>query len=340
MYERGGKQMDRWAHTRGVKILGLSHGLASNVGSLIHNPIYFDPGEIYSQVTNWERIEDVDHSPDMNSNLYIFDAQDQQFEIRSDGDDLLVHGDISSLEDQVGDRRRTLLGNIGLWFRHALTTQERNGIFSLHASAIYKPVENELFIVVGKAGAGKTVFLLEAISRGYQVFSSEMTYFSYFSEGIRFHRGALFDNIRAGTLIHDFPGAADQLGIEVPLVDEPWEYKLSIDLRPLTTALSEITNPTLSFVFPRIEKGIQRAIVRGISTPKEVATLLFASASEKISSTFLMYDSIPSVSLDTSELAANRWGAILKLVEGGKWEIKQAVSTLAGPNNCMESIDQ
>ncbi|MEE9508193.1 MAG: hypothetical protein V3V44_02800 [Anaerolineales bacterium] len=332
--------MDRWAYTRGLKILGLTHSLSSNVGTLIHNPIYFEPGEIYSQVTNWERIEDVDDTPEMNSHLRIFDSPDQPFELRSDGEELIVQGDISSLEGRVHDRRRTLLGNIGLWYRHALVTQERHGIFSLHAAAIYKPDKNELFIVVGKAGSGKTVFLLEAISRGYQVFSTEMTYFSFLSEGIKFHRGALFDNIRAGTLIHDFPGAIDQLGIEVPQVDEPWEYKLSVDMRPVKTAQSEITNPILSFVFPRIEKGIAQAFVKDISDPRKVAKLLFASASEKIGSTFLMYESIPTVGLDTAELAAKRWEAMLELVEGGVWEIRQAVATLAGQNNCMESIEQ
>ncbi len=331
--------MDRWAHTRRLKILGMTHGLYSNVETLIHNPIYFETGEIYSQVTNWERIEDVDDTPEMNSHLRIFDAPDQPYELRSDGEELIVQGDISSLEGRVHDRRKTLLGNIGLWYRHALATQERHGIFSLHAAAIFKPDNNELFIVVGKAGSGKTVFLLEAISRGYQVFSTEMTYFSFLSEGIMFYRGALYDNIRAGTLIHDFPGVIDQLGIEVPSVDEPWDFKLSVDMRPLKTTQSEITNPTLSFVFPRIEKGIDQALVRDISNPRKVAKLLFASGSEKIGSTFLMYDSIPTVSLETAELAAKRWEAMLELVEGGNWEIRQAVATLAGQNNCMESIE-
>ena len=74
--------------------------------------------------------------------------------------------------------------------------------------------------------------------------------------------------------------------------------------------------------------------------PRKVAKLLFDSSSEKIGSTFLMYESIPTVGLDTAELAAKRWEAMLELVEGGVWEIRQAVATLAGQNNCMEKIDQ
>jgi hypothetical protein len=66
---------------------------------------------------------------------------------------------------------------MGLFFRYALTVQERHGIYALHASAIYKPHDDELLVIVGKAGAGKTVYLLEALARGYQIFSTEMTYF-------------------------------------------------------------------------------------------------------------------------------------------------------------------
>jgi len=329
-----------WAHKKGIKILGVSHGFASNVEALIHNPIYFEPGEIYSQITNWEEIEKTKYGPEMDSHIFILDAPDLPFEIRSEGKELFVQGNITQFENETKDRRRALLGNIGLWYRHALTTQERQGIFSLHAVAIYKLVENELLVVAGKAGSGKTVFLLEAISRGYQVFSTEMTYFRISTEGVRFFRGALYDNIRIGSFLYDFPEVVNYLNLDLPQVENPWDHKISVDMRQLTTAQSELSNPKLSFVFPRIETGIERPIVRDISDPKEVARLLFASASEKIGSTFLTYDSIPSRGLDTPDLAAKRWQALVELVAGEKWDIKQAKSTLAGPNNCMEEIDQ
>jgi hypothetical protein len=47
-----------WQYKRGIKILGLSRGLAYKVETLIFNPIYFVPGEIYSQLANWEEIEE------------------------------------------------------------------------------------------------------------------------------------------------------------------------------------------------------------------------------------------------------------------------------------------
>ena len=166
-----------WAHKKGVRILGVEHGLMSNVETLIHNPVYFVPGEIYSQITNWEKIEEIECGLEMDSYCFIHDAPGLAFDIQVQRNELFVQGDISTVEKKTKDRRWTLLGNVGLWYRLTLMAQERQGIFSLHAAAIYNHDANELLVIVGKAGSGKTVFLLEAISRGYQVFSTEMTYF-------------------------------------------------------------------------------------------------------------------------------------------------------------------
>jgi hypothetical protein len=329
-----------WEYKRGITILGISHGFASNVRAPIHNPIYFEPGEIFSQITNWEGIEEIEYTHEMGSHCLILDDSDEPFEVRREDNHLFVQGNITQLEREVKDRRWTLLGNVGLWVRHALAIQEQNGIFSLHAAAIYKPDENELFIVVGKAGSGKTVFLLEAISRGYQIFSTEMTYWGVFPGGIRFYRGAQFDNILAGTLLYDFPTVADRLEIDHPQVDDPWDHKISVDMRRLSTAKAEIDNPKLTFVFPKIEKGIKEAMVSEITDQNELARRLFLSASEKISGTFRLYDEYPVQGIDTAELAADRREAILELVAADRWEIKGAKSTLAGPDNCMEGIDQ
>lgn len=328
-----------WEYKKAIKILGISHGFTSNIAVPIHNPSYFKSGDVYSQITNWEVIEETRYSSELDSYCFLLDAPDQPFEIRIEGNELFVQGNIAQLEKEAKDHRWSLLGNVGLWTRHALATQERQGIFSLHAAAIYRPTENELIIVVGKAGVGKTVFLLEAISQGQQVFSTEMTYFHLTSDGIKFYRGALSDNIRAGTLIYDFPDAVLQMGIEPPVVENPWDHKVSIDLRPFSAPQSELDNPTLFFVFPKIDRDIEQADVRDISDRSALTNLLFMSAAEKISGTFLLYGSIPTVSFDTSELAAKRWDAVAELVAGAKWDIKGAKSTRISPGNFMEGID-
>jgi hypothetical protein len=329
----------QWPERRGFRILGLTYGLGSNNEALIHNPVHFERGEIYTQITNWEKLEYIDYAPGMDSYGHFLDDPDLPFKIAFDETEIYVQGDLSRLESVGKDKRWALLGNIGVWFRYALTTQERHGIYSLHASSIYKPQTDELLIIVGKAGAGKTVFLLESLIRGYQIFSTELTFFRLGADGVTFYRGALMDNIRVGSFVYDFPEAADRLGIRVPEVEKPWDHKISVSMHAATTAQIELLNPKLSFIFPRIEKGYEHALVQDITSPRTLTRLLFESASEKIGSTFLMYEEFPAVGVDTPVLAQARWETVSTLVAAPQWQIKQARTTLAGPHSCMEIID-
>ena len=333
-------QPTRWPHTRGLHILGISYGLGSNTKDLIFNPEYFEPGEIHSQITNWCEIQHIPYGPGMDAYCHFLDDPRLPLEIEISEQELLVLGDLSRLEREGRDRRWSLLGNLGLFFRYALTVQERRGIFGLHAAAIYKPLDDELLIVVGKAGAGKTVYLLQALARGYQVFSTEMTYFRFEPQGVVFHRGALVDNIRVGSFIYDFPEAAQRLRLELPEVENPWEAKISVSLDDVTTERAELINPTLSFVFPRIEAGRETASVHEVDDPRTLTRLLFESASEKIGATALLYEELPVAGLDSPALAHRRWEAVAQLVAAPNWEIKQARTVLAGPKSCMEGIDR
>jgi len=328
-----------WSDTRGLRILGITYGLASNNRDLVFNPEFFEPGEIQSQITNWCEIDHIPYGPDLDAYCHLLDDPSLAFEIEVGERELSVQGDLSRLDREGRDRRWSLLGNIGLFFRYALTVQERRGIYGFHAAAIYKPHANELLVIVGKAGAGKTVFLLEALARGYQIFSTEMTFFRLVPEGVVFYRGALVDNIRVGSFVYDFPEAAERLELELPQVADPWEVKVSVDLHRATTERAELVNPGLSFIFPRIETGLERAIVRDVASPRTLRRLLFDSASEKIGSTILLYEELPVAGLDSPALAQKRWETISQLVVAPQWEVKQAKSTLAGPKSCMEGIE-
>jgi hypothetical protein len=330
---------DRWDHTRGLRILGLTYGLASNNRDLVLAPEFFEPGEIQSQITNWSGIEHIPYTPGLDATAHFLDDPGSAFEVRAGERELFVQGDLSRLDRQGRDRRWSLLGNVGLFLRYALTVQERHGIYSFHASAIYKPQEDELLVIVGKAGAGKTVYLLEALARGYQIFSTEMTYFRLTPEGVVLYRGALMDNIRVGNFVYDFPEAAQRLGLELPQVKDPWAAKISVDLHGATTEQAELVNPKLSFIFPRIEAGREHAIVNDVGRPRALTRLLFDSASEKIGATVLLYEELPVTGLDRPELAQARWEAVSRLVTAPHWEIKQARTVLAGPKSSMEGID-
>lgn len=331
--------MTEWQATRGLEILGLSYGLGTNNPDLIFAPEFFEPGEIQSQITNWSDIQFIDYGPDMDAYAHFRDDPALPLEARWDARELGVQGDLSRLDREGKDRRWSLLGNIGLFFRYALTIQERHGIYSFHASSIYRPDNDELLIIVGKAGAGKTVYLLEALARGYQIFSTEMTFFRLTAEGVIFYRGALLDNIRVGNFKFDFPEAAERLGLTLPETDDPWGKKISVDLSSVSTASKTLINPTLSFVFPRIEKGYDHSIVSTIENPRTLKHALFDSLSEKIGTTTLLYEAFPVTGLDTPALAQARWEAVNRLVAAPRWRIKQAKNILAGPKSSMEGID-
>ena len=328
-----------WSESRGLRILGITYGLGSNNRGLIFNPEFFEPGEIQSQITNWCEIEHIPYGPDLDAYCHFLDDSSLPSEIQVGDRELFVQGDLSRLDREGCDRRWSLLGNMGLFFRYALTVQERHGIHALHASAIYKPHENELLVIVGKAGAGKTVYLLEALARGYQIFSTEMTYFRLAPEGVVFFQGALMDNIRVGNFVYDFPEAAERLELELPHVENPWEAKISVSMAGVTTEQAVLLNPKLSFVFPRIEAGREHAIVHDVARPRTLTRLLFESASEKIGSTTLLYEELPLAGLDSPALAQARWEAVAQLVAAPQWEIEQARATLAGPKSSMEGID-
>ena len=329
----------RWPESRGLRILGITYGLGSNNRQLIFNPEFFEPGEIQSQITNWCQIEYIPYGLELDAYCHFLDDPSLPFEIRAGEQELFAQGDLSRLDREGRDRRWSLLGNMGLFFRYALAVQERHGIYSFHAAAIYKPQEDQLLVIVGKAGAGKTVYLLETLVRGYQIFSTEMTYFRLVPEGVLFYRGALMDNIRVGSFVYDFPEAAERLGLGLPEVENPWEAKISVPMHSATTQQAELLNPRLSFIFPRIEAGRGHAIVHDVAHPRTLARLLFDSASEKIGGTTLLYEELPVAGLDSPVLAQARWEAIWQLVTAPRWEIDQAKTILAGPKSSMEGVD-
>ncbi|MGQ9584542.1 MAG: hypothetical protein ACUVXG_03990 [Anaerolineae bacterium] len=325
--------------TRGLHILGLRYGLASNNANLILNPEFYEPGEIQSQITNYCDFDFIPYTGEMDAYLTFVDVPGRHPEVLVRERDVVALGDWGRLDTEKHDRRYTLMGNMGLFFRFCLATQERHGIYSLHASAVYRPDRDELMVIVGKSGAGKTVYLLEGILRGWQIFSTEMTYFRLTPGGVVFYRGALLDNIRVGNFVYDYPQAAEILGLKLPDVEDPWEAKISVPMGRVTTESAELWNPRLTFLFPRIESGREGAVVTEVKRPLGLIKALFDSAAEKIGGTFLLYEEVPVPGLDTPELVNARLEAMRKLVEAPKWQIVQAKNILAGSKSCMEGID-
>jgi hypothetical protein len=325
---------------RAVSVVEATFGLVSNNAVLASNPEFFtEAKEIQSLLTDVYAVPEVDFTPNLDAYLFLLDVPNVPFAFRADEREVWLAGDLSRLDRKNTDRRYSVFGNLGVFFKYALATLERcHGIHSFHASALFRPVENDLLIVVGPPGAGKTVYLLEGINRGYRVFSTEMVHFRLDDNGCTFYKGALWDNIRAGNLFYSFPVVAERLKIIAPQVPDMWRTKVAVNLQPLSVAEDKLVNPTITIVAPRIEEGRATAIVDEITAPEKLLKLLFDNATEKIAGTTLLYGEHPIDGFDTPELMRARYQTLGRFVRGGMPRIARAVTILAGSANCMETL--
>jgi hypothetical protein len=139
-----------------------------------------------------------------------------------------------------------------------------------------------------------------------------------------------------GTLLHDFPGVIERLGLELPPSADPWGSKVALDLGHVQTAGDVLVSPSLRIVHPKVESGRARAVVTRLDRREKLVKLLFDNATEKHGGTVLLYDRLPLPSLDTPELMIRRLQAMHDLV--GRAHIKSARSTLCGARNCLEGL--
>ena len=329
-------------HRRAIRIVRARLGLVSNNRDLLTRPEYFTDRVPQSLLTDYHRVDDVAWSGDaagVDAEIRILDTPGLTPAIHLGPDRVLAAGDWTRCEAQASDRRYSLFGNLGFLFRYTIFALERyHDTWSFHASAMVDD-KGDLWLIPGGAGAGKTVFLLEGLARGWTIFSTEMTHLRLTDGGYEFYKGALFDNARLGTLLYDFPAVIDRLGLSLPPAPtpaDPWGSKIALDLGHVQTPADVLLSPSLRIVSPKVESGRDRAIVSRLDRREKVVKLLFDNATEKHGGTVLLYDCLPVPSLDTPELMARRLAAMRGLVE--RATIKSAVTTLCGARNCMEGL--
>jgi hypothetical protein len=326
-------------HRRAIQIVRARLGLVSNDRELITRSEYFADRVPQSLLTDYHRVDDIPwdgQASAVDAELRILDAPGLAPEITCGPARVLAVGDWTAAEAAASDRRYTLFGNLGFLFRYTIYALERyHDTWSFHASAMVDD-KGDLWLIPGGAGAGKTVFLLEGLARGWTIFSTEMTHLRLTDRGYELYKGSLFDNIRLGTLLYDFPAVIERLGLTIPVSKDPWGTKIALDLGHVQTPADTLVNPSLRIVSPKVESGRDRAVVARLDRREKLAKVLFDNATEKHGGTVLLYDRLPLPSLDTPELMRRRLAAMHGLLD--RATIKRAVSTLCGARNCMEGL--
>ena len=325
-----------WPFKRGVRICGATIGLASNNGSLITDPQYFESMILQSLLTDVWRIESVAYEGGMDGEFWVHDVPGSLLSCceENEGHRLVLEGDFSGAERSCSDNRYSLFGNLGLFFRYLLVVLERRGVFSFHASGIYRESDNHLVMFIGPAGCGKTVFVLSAVEEGWKVLTVEMAHCEFQGSDLAVHKGALYDNVRVGSLTVDFPGAIEPLRIEIPDTQDIWSHKFAVDLSPVAVESECLVNPKISVIFPKVEMGRGDPEILELPKGRGLRRKLFDNLTEKIASTLLLYDELPVQGFDSPKPGEARLGFVDKFMD----RIVGARSVLTGPKNCMKGI--
>lgn len=329
-------------YTRAIKVIEGRFGLVSNNPELVTSEEFLsaevqraDP-KIWSLLTALPAPEPIPFDAEqLDAYFYLLDQPGVEPDVIRSGNKVFMLGDFSRLERSQPDRRWNLFGNVGPFYAYAMTALERyRNIHSFHASALYNPEKRLLLIVLGSSGSGKTVLQLEALlHRGYQVFTTEMTHFRIDGEKCTFFKGSVYDNIRVGNLVYDFPEAIGRFGVKIPEVKDVWETYLAVNFERWSTQETVLENPSVVLLFPKIESSRKDLILDPQPGRTGIIKAMFENATEKICKSIPMYGGYPAVaSFDAQSLAAQRLADVHKLYDLPI--VKARIKMLGSPKDC------
>jgi hypothetical protein len=324
---------EKVVYKAGIKILKARIGIESNREELLfHFPL---KTEVKSLLTDFKDVESIPYSADLDGYISIEESrEDPSFEFS--GEKAIFRGPYIKLSREASDLRFSLWGNQGFLYRYALyLLEKKHRIYNFHACALYQEEKDQMFVVIGGTGSGKTVYLLSGLAKGLKLFSTETVHFRIKRDAVSWFMGSLVDNVRLGTLMHNFPQFLPK--IETQEAGEEWQKKIALDLSAHKTDFEELKTPrSVVILFPRIEERRKGFLMNLIEDRKKAAKALFDNISQKIAENVILYDKIPILGFDEKQMAIARLKYASKLVHHKT--ITKIASVLSNPNDCWGDL--
>ncbi len=320
-------------YTKGIKILEATIGIESNKEELL--PRFPMKQEVKSLLTDFRDVVEIPYSNSADGYISIEDLEEKpSYEYR--GEKARFRGPFLRLTQEASDLRFSLWGNQGFLYRFTLyLLEKKHNIYNFHACALYHEEKSELYVVIGGAGSGKTVYLLSGLEKGLKLFSTETVHFCIADDELTWFMGSLFDNVRWGTLIHDFPQFIPDM--ETPEEGKEWQKKIALDLSSYKSNSEKIINPkSVIILFPRIEEGRKGFLLYPIKDKRRAAKALFDNISLKLTETVVLYDKILFLGLEEKEMAWARHESVKQLVHHKT--LTQIATVLSNPIECWGDI--
>lgn len=316
-----------------LKILKTSVGVEVNREQLL--PSFPFGIEVKSLLTDFHRVDQIPYSEDHDGYIRIQDSQAAANYKRLETG-FIFEGPFETLTQTASDLRFSFWGNQGFLYRYVLYLLEKyHKIYNLHACALFDQDKHALYLIIGGAGSGKTVYLLSGLEKGLRLFSTETVHFSITNNEIEWFKGSLVDNVRFGTLVHDFPQFLPDLKIPPP--EELWQKKIALDLSSYATDFDTIKKTkAVHILFPHIEEGRKGYILNKVTDVNKSSKLAFDNISQKIVETTILFDQIPVLGLDEKEMARLRLEKSQEIVIHPS--ITQIVSILSNPRDCWGDL--
>jgi hypothetical protein len=333
MYHRASTQIKKNMYQTAVKILKATIGIQTNAKELLP-PIPFEV-KLESLLTDFHRVEQIPPARGLDGTITVENnPSGPAYEWKKNK--VIFRGPFSRLQKEASDPRYSLWGNQGFLYRYTLyLLEKKHKIYNLHACAMYKEDKDALYLIIGGAGSGKTVYLLSGLGRELSLFATETVHFQMARDEIHWYMGSVVDNVRYGTLAHDFPYFLPSGSAHEPR--SQWQEKVAIDLSAFSANKKILRNPqNVHIVFPRIEKGFPKPAWTPVKNSRKAEKLLFDNITQKLSETTLLYDKLAVLGLDGKDLANLRLQAVRKLV--GHQSIAGIRAVITNPQECWGDL--